>query len=294
MKSIIATLSVLFVTFSLVALEQENKSGAGTFVSFRDGTLTIRGKSELHIYKQIGDNYKTYQNNDNGPGSRLVDTVDALSRCTQGTVFQVNVEDRVIIFGLDHRVIGTLESFADGKLNLLAADVPTGFVKKPAGNITLTIDPNTPVLESVDGSDLKFVGIAGDVLKKAKKGVLITARSEYDPAIVEVIEIGDPKRRIERYIGQTRGTVRGTFVSFKAGILRIRGKSVTPLAANEYERVIAARVPDHIPIVESIDGGEYQPTTADALANLKEGTLVTIRKVEEVLIEIRIGVPKKK
>lgn len=215
-----------------------------------------------------------------------------MSRVISGTVFQVNVEEREISFGLDHRVIGTFESYKDGQLNLLAAEVPPGFIKKPIGKVALTIDPSIPILESIKGGDYKHAGPAGEVLKTVKKGTLVTARSEYDIDIIEVIQIGAPKRKIERYIGQTRGPVRGTLVSFKDGILRIRGKGVTSLAANEYDRVIALRIPDHIPIVESIDGGAYEPAGAEALKTVKEGTIVTIRKVEEVVLEIQIGVAK--
>ncbi len=274
--------------------EPKERTASGTFVSFKDGTLTIQGKTGPLVYKQIGANYKSFENNENGPGSKLVGTADALGRLALGTVIRVNVEDREISFGLDHRVTGTFESFNEGKLNLLAAEAPPSFVKKPTGNVALTIDPNTPVLVSTAGGDYKFAGLAGTVLKTVKKGEVVTARSEYDPDIIEVIQIGEPNRRMERYVGQSRGTVRGTVVSFKDGVLRIRGKGVTSLAANEYERVIATRIADGVPIVESIDGGEYQPAGAEALKTFKEGTVVTIRKVEGVILEVQIGVPNKK
>ena len=281
-----------------------NKSGSGTFVSFQDGKLTIQGKSGLLVYEQVGENYRTYQNNEEGPGSKLVGTVEALtgsklpgtvnslSRVLPGTVVQVNVEDREISFGLDHRVIGTLVSYQDGELKLLTADAAPGFIRRQIGEVTLKIDPSTPVLESVAGDDLKIAGSAGKVLKTVKPGAAVTARSEYDVDVVEVIEIGKPRRRMERYIGQTRGPVRGTFESFNEGILRIRGKGVASAAANEYERTIAWRIPDDVRIFESIDGGDYQPASADALKTVKEGTVITIRKIQDVLLDVRIGVAK--
>jgi hypothetical protein len=76
-------------------------------------------------------------------------------------------------------------------------------------------------------------------LKTVQKGTLLTARSEYDAETIEVIQIGEPKRKMERYIAQTRGTLRGTFVSFKDGVLRILGKGVNSLATNEYERLLS-------------------------------------------------------
>jgi hypothetical protein len=273
--------------------ESKEQTASGTFVSFKDGTLTIKGKSALVIYQQVGANYKTFQNNEHGPGSKLVETVEALSRVSPGAVFHVDVEAREISFGVDHRVVGTFESYQDGKLTLLAADAPPGFIKKPTGKVALTIDRSTPVLASIQGGDYRLAGPAGEVLKTVQPGTMLTARSEYDSDLVEVIQIGEPKRKIERYIGQTRGAVRGSFVSFKEGILRIRGKGVTTLAANEYDRLISLRIAEQIPIVESIDGGAHRPAGAEALKTVKEGTIVTIRKIEEVILEIQIGVAKK-
>ncbi len=283
-----------------------NQSGSGTFVSYLDGTLTLNGKSGRLVYERVGENYKTYQNNEDGPGSKLVPTVRALSgeqlegklpsltRVLPGTVVRVDVEAREIHFGSDHRVIGAFMSYQDGKLNLRAAEAPKGFVTKPVGDLSLRIDPATPVLESVAGGDYKFVGLAEKVFQTTKPGATITARSEYDPDIIEVVQIGVPKRQFERYIGESRGPVRGTFVSFKDGILRIRGKGLNAYAVGDYERVIARRIGDDIPIVESIDGGEYRPVSLDTLGTLKEGEIVTIRKVENVVLEIQIGVPKQK
>ncbi len=289
--------SVWTGTLAAAEVPAANKSASGTFVSFKDGTLTIKGKSGLLVYEQVGENYKSYQNNEDGPGSKLVGTIEALSRVLPGTVCHVDTATREVSFGLDNRVMGTFVSYEKekGKLHLLAADVPQGFVQRPIGKIALTIDRSTPVLESRDGGDFKFAGVAEVILKDVKNGALVTARSEYDPEIIEVIQIGTPRRTIERYIGQTRGTVRGTYMSFKDGILRIRGKGVTSLAANEYERSMNLRIADNIPVFESIDGGEYQPRgTAEVLKTLKEGEVVTIRKVEEVIMDIRIGVPKTK
>ena len=263
-------------------------------MSFIDGKLTLKGKSGLIVLEHIDANYRTFEDNENGPGSKLVVTVEALSRVGAGTVFQVNVAEREIIFGLDHRVIGTFESYQDGKLSLIATDVPPGSVQKPAGNVVRTIDPAIPVLESINGGNYKHVGPAGEVLLKVKKGTLVTARSEYDPDIIEVIQLGAPKRQIERYLGQTRATVRGKFVSFKEGVLRIQGKGITLLAANEYDRVINFRIPDDVPIVESIDGAPFQPASVEALKTAGEGSIVTVRKVEEVILEVQIGVAGEK
>ena len=82
------------------------------------------------------------------------------------------------------------------------------------------------------------------------------------------------------------------FVSMKDRVLRIQGRGVNPRAANEYDRLISWRIADGIPIFESIDGGPYQPAGIDTLMSLKEGTVVTIRKIEDVMIDIKIGAAK--
>ena len=56
--------------------------------------------------------------------------------------------------------------------------------------------------------------------------------------------------------------------------------------------LIVKFTPDGIPIVESIDGGTYQPSNAEALKTLKEGSIVTIRKVEDIILGVQIGVAK--
>ncbi len=290
MKKLVAALCVFAA--SLSASDQKTESTSGSFVSFKDGTLMLKGRSGSIICMEVGANYRTYENNEAGPGSKLVDTVGALSRVTPGMVFQVNVRDHEIQFGLDHRVIGAFESYQNGKLTLNAAAVPPGFVQKPARKVALAVGPGIPVLQSVNGDAYRHAGPAGEFLKTIKPGTLLTARSEYDPDNIEVIQIGEPKRKIERYIGQTRGTVRGTFVSFKDGILRIRGKGVTSLAANEYDRLIAFRIGEHIPIAESIDGEPFKATGADALKAAREGMIVTVHKVEEVILEIQLGVAR--
>src|SRR5262245_46108488 len=103
-----------------------NKSGNGTFVSYSGGLLTLNSSAGALIYDNVGANYKSYQNNEEGPGSKLVDTVHAfsggklpgritpLTRVLPGTLVCVNVEDREIYFGFDYRVIGTFVSYGNG------------------------------------------------------------------------------------------------------------------------------------------------------------------------------------
>lgn len=284
---------VLPLTLVAAEVPTTNSSGSGAFISFQDGTLTIKGKSGLVNHKNVGKDFKTFQNNEDGPGCKPVDTVEALSRLVPGFAIRVNVEEHEITFGLDHRVIGTFVSYQGDKLNLLALEAPPGFLSKPTGNIALPLDPSTPVLESIAGGAYQFAGPAEKALKSVKLGTLVTARSEFDADKIEVIQIGESKRKIERYVGQSRGPVRGHFVSFRDGILQILGRGVRSLVANEYDRTFRARIAADIPVFESIDGGEYQLVgTAEALKNVKEGTIVTIQKVEEVVLAVQIGVAK--
>lgn len=188
--------------------------------------------------------------------------------------------------------MGLLSSY-DGTLKLTAPDLQPGFEDLPDERRELPVDPDVPVLQLTDADVYQYAGPAGKVLPAVKAGAVVTARSEFDPSKIEVIQVGASKRTMERYIGQSRASVRGEFVSFKNGVLRIRGKAISPLAPNEYERVMAARVDKTTSIVESTDGGEYKPSTIETLAALKEGATVTIRKAEEVVIEIQVGLPRR-
>jgi hypothetical protein len=225
-------------------------------------------------------------------GGKLPGNITPLTRVLPGTLVRVNVADREIHFGFDYRVIGTFVSYHSGTLKLLAAEAPLGFEQIPVGEVTLQISPTTPVLESINSDYLQFAGTVAEKLNGVKPGATITARSQYDVDSIEVIEIGVPKYRLERYIGQSRGTVRGTFVSFQNEILRVHGKGVGSLSADEYSQLIVRRIRPNIPIVESIDGGPYQPAGLEALQAAKEGTIVTIRKVEDVILEVQVGMPK--
>ena len=147
----IALLSLDQPTVVATDVPQSNQSGSGTLVSFRDGRLTMKGKAGLVVYDRIGENFQTFQNNENGPGSKCVGTVEALSgsylegnvkslsRVMPGTAVRVNVEKSQIYFGLDHRICGTFVSYRDGQLKLLAAAAPSGFIKELTGDVFLTI-----------------------------------------------------------------------------------------------------------------------------------------------------------
>lgn len=65
-----------------------------------------------------------------------------------------------------------------------------------------------------------------------------------------------------------------------------------PIKRPTRHRLIDWRIADDIPIFESIDGGAYQPADIHSLESTKEGTIVTIRKIEDVILDVKIGVAK--
>ena len=54
----------------------------------------------------------------------------SLDRVRPGILVRVDVEAGEINFGFDHRIIGKIVSYEDGKVNLEAVDVPAGYVQK--------------------------------------------------------------------------------------------------------------------------------------------------------------------
>ncbi len=173
------------------AEESWERTTSGTFVSFKNGALTIKAKSGLVVFKQVDANYKTYQDNDPGAGAKLVDTTLALSNVAPGMAMRVNVEDREIQFGLDYRVIGAFESYQDGKLIVQALEAPPGSVTKPTGTITLAVDRALPVLQSIDGGE--YQPVTSDALKNLREGTTITIRKAEEIVIEVFIGVANKK-----------------------------------------------------------------------------------------------------
>ena len=100
------------------------------------------------------------------------------------------------------------------------------------------------------------------------------------------------------FIDDVPGKAIGTFVSFKDGSLSLLAKdrpagSFTKKYGNS---LFIRNLPADIPVEESVDGGAFERigTVKEVLANVPEGTLVTVHFLGEGNVtQIQLGVPKK-
>ncbi len=210
----------------VVKATQMKQSGAGEFVSYKDGTLTLRGRGGVLIWANIVENYKTFQRPDDGSDANKVGTVEALSKLTPGMAVRVNVDKTEIFFGVDEQTHGTFVSYKDGKLTLIGREEELGpsFTKKYGTTLSPQIDPKTPVFESVDGGAFQPIGTA-EVLSSVKEGTIVTLRGKNDR--VNLIQLGVPNKAVgqKEKVDQKEKFGFGRFVSFKNGELTLESNS---------------------------------------------------------------------
>ncbi|HUP79387.1 MAG TPA: hypothetical protein VM260_12625, partial [Pirellula sp.] len=152
---------LLVVPWTIVAAEEpisdnaksKQQSGAGEFVSYQHGKLTLRGRGGPLVWNNIDEKIKTFERDEDGRDLKQVGTVEALSKLQAGMAVRVNVEKAEIYFGADEQTHGTFVSYKNGKLTLIgrAEELGDSFTKKYGTTLSPQIDPKTPVFESVDG-----------------------------------------------------------------------------------------------------------------------------------------------
>ena len=170
----------------------KHKSGAGEFVSFKDGTLTLKGRGGPLVWTGVGENFKTYERDAEGSGAKLVGTA-ALGKLKAGMAVRVNVEKSEVRYGTDEHVSGTFVSYKGGKLVLIgrAEELGESYTKKYGTHLGPQIDPKTPVEESVDGGPYKAVGTA-EYLSTVKEGTVVTLHGVNDA--VTLVRLGVKKQ----------------------------------------------------------------------------------------------------
>lgn len=186
------------------------KQGQGTFVSFKDGTLTLNGREGVLEWKNIDGNTKTFlgtgEDIGGDRGYKPAPTVETLGQVKPGTRVFVGTwfgyEKRSGIFiGVNgSRVSGTFVSFTQGSKNagltLIGKDLATGSFAKKYGNSLFMprIPPDLRVEESIDDGDYKSAGTAGAVLPTVKEGTLVTVHFLGEGNIM-LIQLGVPAKK---------------------------------------------------------------------------------------------------
>ncbi len=270
--------------------DQGDKSGYGKFVSFKDGTLTLKGNYGGLVWNHVPEKTPVVRWDD--PTGQYVPagTAEVLGKVEAGTWTIVGEKMALIRVGARKgRTTGTFVSFKEERLLMLGKDLGPAYTKKYGNQLHMhKFAEDVPVFESIDGGKFEYAGNPATVLPKVKEGAVITVHGAGDDNITR-IEIGVPKD----------GHVSGTFVSFKDERLLLLGKDLAPSSyTKKYgNQLHYGKFTETVPVYESIDGGDFElaGTPSATLPKVKEGSLVTVYFGDKdgSFTRIEIGVPKK-
>ena len=176
--------------------DQKEKGGRGKFVSFKDGTLTLKGNYGGLVWNHITETTKVFHWDDAAGAYKPSGTAEVLGKVEAGTWTMVSDGKSVIRIGSRKgRTTGTFVSFKDDRLLMLGKDLGPSYTKKYGNQIHMNkFADDVPVYESIDGGDFELAGNPAKVLPKVKEGAIITIYGEGDDNIVR-IEIGVPRKK---------------------------------------------------------------------------------------------------
>ena len=176
--------------------DQKEKGGRGKFVSFKDGTLTLKGNYSGLVWQNVPEKTPVVSW-DNASNSYIsAGTVEVLSKVEAGTWIIVGSNKALIRVGARKgRTTGTFISFKDERLLMLGKDLGPAYTKKYGNQLHMSkFADDVPVYESIDGGDFELAGNPAKVLPKVKEGANITIYGAGDDNITR-IEIGVPKKK---------------------------------------------------------------------------------------------------
>ncbi len=172
----IAALTVVGATRAQEA--KSGQAGWGTFVSFKDGTLTLKGSGGSRVWNKLAETTKVFQWDNAARDFKPASPAEALSKVAAGTWVFVAENQAHIRVGVakEGRITGTFVSFKEGRLLLLGKDLPvSNFTKKYGNQLNYPkFAENVPVFESIDGGEYTLAGTPAAALPKLKEGTLVT------------------------------------------------------------------------------------------------------------------------
>ena len=176
--------------------DQQEKSGYGKFVSFKDGTLTLKGNYSGLVWHNVPEKTPVVSW-DNASNSYIsAGTAEVLGKVEAGTWIIVASNKALIRVGARKgRTTGTFISFKGERLLMLGKDLGPAYTKKYGNQLHMSkFAADVPVYESIDGGDFELAGSPTAVLPKVKEGAIITIYGAGDDNITR-IEIGVPKKK---------------------------------------------------------------------------------------------------
>ncbi len=176
----------------------KEKIERGRFMSFKDGTLTLKANSGDLIGNTIPENTKTFVWNHDENMFKPAGTVETLNQVKAGTWFVVRVSNDNVTLQIGARkgqTVGTFVSFKNDRLLILGKNLGESFTKKYGNNVHFNkFREDVPIYESVDGGEYTLVKeTPGKILANVKEGTVVTVHGEGDDNIT-LIQIGVPKK----------------------------------------------------------------------------------------------------
>ena len=171
-------------------VEVMEKTGRGRFVSFKDGTLTLRANSgSLLVWNKLTDDTAALLFDEEAKAFKPA-TAAALNQAKAGSWIQVIIDKGKTTVRIGERkqsTTGTFVSFKDNRLLIIGKNLGASFVQKYGNNVHFNkFRDDVPAYESIDGGEFKPVGTANKVLEKVKEGTVITVYSQGDDNITHV------------------------------------------------------------------------------------------------------------
>ena len=199
---IVALLLLGFAPWTLAAAEtstvtdQKEQHGFGLFVSFKNGTLTLRGNHGILVWHNLTDKTKVVHWDHAAGEYKPSGTAEGLSKVEADAYVMVTQGKALIRVGArKERVTGTFISFKNDRLMIMGKDLPDAFTKRYGSNLHFNKFPEgLPVFESIDGGGFKLVGAAEKVLATVKEGTIVTIYGEGDDNNTR-IELGVQKTK---------------------------------------------------------------------------------------------------
>lgn len=172
-------------------VDQLDKPGWGTFVSFKDGTLTLKGAGGGLVWKGITEKTPVFHWDGAARDYKPAGPAEAMGKVEAGTWIFVAENRELIRVGAakEGHVSGTFVSYKSDRMLLLGINLaPSNFTRKYGNQLNFPkFAENVPVFESTDGGEHKLAGSPSTVLPGLKEGTIVTVY--YGPADGSFIRI---------------------------------------------------------------------------------------------------------
>jgi hypothetical protein len=176
--------------------DPKEQSGWGRFMSFQDGTLTLKGNSGELVWQNVTEKTTVMRWDDAAHQYLPAGTVAVLSKVERGSwVFVAANMARIQVgAGKESHVTGTFVSFKNDRLLMQGNDLGN-YAQNHGTQLHFNkFAENVPVYQSVAGGAYKLVGAAEAILPNVTEGTPITVYGEGDFNFTR-IEIGVTKKK---------------------------------------------------------------------------------------------------